>query len=355
MCVKNITNDTATEEDQWTFVFDATIPITCSVSVVSCYFCLQTFFKKLHNLIKNILILLSILSGIASLISASIILAWNKDSSFEKCAVLFIFGKSTAIIAVYTLTLISYRRHHLTLNTAKSKAINVPYIVILVISVYVVEYITNVSIALGTKTRLIENCIGKVPDEVNEYIPVFDLLKGLTSMTIGLFYDGKLLLFLKNQNQVQQATGQDQVVPWKSGSDTYDYNVPVAATGISLLTTCVGSLIVTFVVSNNNLPMMTAGYIFPSILLPCLLLLTSIRTALEHKPKPQVPQGLCFHDSNETEMEDIQAEENLEEGNEEDVLEQNYDLEVANDVDHQVIFVQPMEAKVNEDEDSEQD
>ena len=54
-------------------------------------------------------------------------------------------------------------------------------------------------------------------------------------------------------------------------------------------------------------------------------------------------------------MEDIQAEENPEQGNEEDGLEQNYALEVTNNVDHQVIFVQPMEAKVNEGEDLEHD
>ena len=178
MCAKTFANETATDKIQWTFVFDATIPITCLIIAVSCYFCLQTFFLKLHNIIRNILILLSILCGIASLISASIVLAWNKDSSFEKCAVLFVFDKSTGIIAFYTLTLISYVRCHLTLNTAKSKAINVPYIVILVIGVYVMEYFSNVSIALGTKTRLVESCMGNVTDEVNEYIPVLDLLKG---------------------------------------------------------------------------------------------------------------------------------------------------------------------------------
>ena len=355
MCAKTFTNDTDTDENQWKFVFDATIPITCLISAISCYVCLQTFFKRLHNIIKNILIVVSIHNGLTSLIAASLFLILNKDTSFEKCTILFTIGKSTAFLAGHNLSLISYVRYHLALKTAKAKAINVPFIVCLVISVYVIEYLLHFSVALGTKTSLIETCMNNKPNGVNEYVPVFDFFKSLTSLAFGFYYDGLLLLFLKNQNQIQQATGQDQVVPWKSGSDTYDYNVPIGATAISLLTTCVGSfLMVTFVANNNNLQMLTNGYIFPSILLPCLLLLT-IRTALEHKPKPQVPQGLCFHDSNETEMEDIQAEENLEEGNEEDVLEQNYDLEVANDVDHQVIFVQPMEAKVNEDEDSEQD
>ena len=338
MCAKTFTNDTDTDENQWKFVFDATIPITCLISAISCYVCLQTFFKRLHNIIKNILIVVSIHNGLTSLIAASLFLILNKDTSFEKCTILFTIGKSTAFLSVSNLSLISYVRYHLALKTAKAKAINVPFIVCLVI----------------------ETCMNNKPNDVNDYVPVFDFMKGLTSLAFGFFYDGMLLLFLKNQNQVQQATGQDQVVPWKSGSDIYDYNVPIGATTISLLTACVGSfLMVTFVANKNGLQLLTTGYIFPSILLPCLLLLT-IRTALEHKPKPQVPQGLCFHDSNETEMEDIQAEENpvqeMEEENpQQGDLEQNYNLEVANDIGHQVIFVQPMEAQANEGEDLERD
>ena len=104
MLSKNIANDTDTEEDQLKFVLDATIPITCLIIAVSSYFCLQTFFKRLHNIIKNILIVLSIHNGLASLISASIVLIWNKDTSFEKCASLFILSKSTAVIAAYLLS-----------------------------------------------------------------------------------------------------------------------------------------------------------------------------------------------------------------------------------------------------------
>ena len=343
------TNDTATDKDQWKFVFDATIPLICLISAISCYVCLQTFFKRLHNIIKNILIVVSIHNGITSLISASIFLIWSEDTSFEKCAILFTIGKSTAFLAASNLSLISYVRYHLALKTAKAKAVNVPFIVCLVISVYVIEYLLHFSVALGTNTTLIETCMRNEPNDVNEYVPVFDFMKGLISLAFGFFYDGMLLLFLKNQNQVQQATGQDQVVPWKSGSDTYDYNVPIGATAISLLTACVGCfLMVTFVINKNNLQLLTTGYILPSILLPCLLLLT-IRTALEHKPKPKVPQGLCFHDSNETEMEDIAPEEEHEQEEEEEnpqesELEQKYDLKVANNVDHQVIFVQPMKA-----------
>jgi len=354
MCAKNIANDTAADEDQWTFVFDATIPLTCLIVSISCYVCLQTFFKRLHNIIKNILIVVSIHNGVTSFVAASLFLIWSEDTSFEKCTILFTIGKSTAFLAGHNLSLISYVRYHLALKTAKAKAINVPFIMCLVISVYVIEYLLHFSVALGTKTSLIETCMNNKPNGVNEYVPVFDFFKSLTSLAFGFYYDGLLLLFLKNQNQIKQATGQDQVVPWKSGSDTYDYNVPIGATAISLLTTCVGSfLMVTFVANNNNLQMLTNGYIFPSILLPCLLLLT-IRTALEHKPKPQVPQGLCFHNSsNETEMEDIQAEEEVEQGDEaqeahDDDLEQNYDLEIVNDVGHQVIFVQQMEAQANE-------
>ena len=140
-------------------------------------------------------------------------------------------------------------------------------------------------------------------NEVNEYVPVFDLFKSLAILTIGLYYDGMLLLFLKNQNQVQQNNGLDQVVPWKSGADTYDYNVPVAATTISLITTCVGSFIfVNLVVNERGIQLLTTGYIFPSILLPSLLLLT-IRTALEHKAIPQIPQELNFHEDQDSQSE----------------------------------------------------
>ena len=168
--------------------------------------------------------------------------------------------------------------------------------------------------------------------------------------------DGMLLLFLKNQNQVQQNNGFDQVVPWKSGSDTYDYNVPVAATTISLITTCVGSFIfVNLVANERGIQLLTTGYIFPSILLPSLLLLT-IRTALEHKAIPQIPQELNFHEDSQSEIQDDNDQENDgsqaevqqadEEDNEQEVedgfeQEQNVDEDSSSQMNDNIIIVQP--------------
>lgn len=189
------------------------------------------------------------------------------------------------------------------------------------------------------------------------FIGVFYLARNLISGLIGLSYDARLILFLKKQNEAQKNTGQDKLVPWKAQYDEFDYNVPVAATLISLFAalSCMGILNTLFngfglaILILPNVP-----FIFSSILLPLLLGLT-IRTRREQKPKPQIPQGPCFHDSDDTEMEDIPAEQDAEEQNvQEDVLEQNYDLEVANNVDHKVIFVQPMEDNIDEDLESEQ-
>ena len=303
MSAEKIAKDTVQDADQWQFEFDAIIPIVCSIIATSCYFCLKTFFKQLHIIIKNILIVLSIHNCIMSLIAASIFLIWNEDTSFEKCVVLSIIVKSITFLAAHNLSLISYVRYHLAIKTAKSKAINVPHIVFVTIGMYVFEYLVHIVSNIGTKTKIIETCMMNDSEQVNEYVPVFDLFKTLAILTIGLYYDGMLLLFLKNQNQVQQNNGLNQVVPWKSGSDTYDYNVPVAATTISLITTCVGSFIfVNLVANERGIQLLTTGYIFPSILLPSLLLLT-IRTALEHKAIPQIPQELNFHEDQDSQSE----------------------------------------------------
>ena len=116
MSAEKIANDTVQDADQWQFEFDSIIPIVCSIIAISCYFCLKTFFNRLHIIIKNILIVLSIHNAIMSMIAASIFLTWNEDTSFEKCAILSIIVKSITFLAVNNLSLISYVRYHLAIS-----------------------------------------------------------------------------------------------------------------------------------------------------------------------------------------------------------------------------------------------
>ena len=134
----------------------------------------------------------------------------------------------------------------------------------------------------------------------------------------------------------------------------------MAATTISLITTCVGSFIfVNLVANERGIQLLTTGYIFPSILLPSLLLLT-IRTALEHKAIPQIPQELNFHEDQDSQSEiqddNVQVDDNIQSNEEaedngeevEDTFEDGFELEqnvvdedAPSQMNDRIIIVQP--------------
>ena len=166
-------------------------------------------------------------------------------------------------------------------------------------------------------------------------MPIFQTIKVVLVLAIGIGYDTLLIRFLKKRNQ-SIGPGQVRLVPWKSSNDSgnSDENnilVPVSATIISL----VGIFVIFGIAFSFTQSMIRFGDDDPtyndnakgrwkstvlifnalmSIRMPVLLGLT-IRSAKNKKPAPKIPIGPMFHDdddsnSNNTLEEDQEEKEN---------------------------------------------
>ena len=116
----------------------------------------------------------------------------------------------------------------------------------------------------------------------------------------GIFFDYRMITFLKKRNQSSNGPGQAKLVPWKSDHQEEDYNVPIATSivGIAILILCTSAatLALVFVESLDDwwrVPMIGC-YMATSFQVPIFLALT-IRVARVKKSMVQVPKGLQFH------------------------------------------------------------
>ena len=116
----------------------------------------------------------------------------------------------------------------------------------------------------------------------------------------GIFFDYRMITFLKKRNQSSNGVGQAKLVPWKSGNQEEDYNVPIATSivGIAILILCTSAVTLgmAFLESLDDwwqVPMIGC-YIATSFQVPIFLALT-IRAARWKKHEVQVPKGLQFH------------------------------------------------------------
>ena len=114
------------------------------------------------------------------------------------------------------------------------------------------------------------------------------------SLGSGIFFDFKMLLFVRNRNKTQPV----ELVPWKSASPKRkdeDMNVPLKGTIISSMFFFSALIVYYAIFSSDNvwsiLCMISAYYIVP---LPFLLMFT-IKQKSAEKSVVQPPQTLQFH------------------------------------------------------------
>ena len=81
------------------------------------------------------------------------------------------------------------------------------------------------------------SCAGLTMENESSLMPIFQLIKLIFAMAIGIVYDILMIRFLqKRKNSI--GPGQVKLVPWKSSSDTSNENnilVPVSATITTLV------------------------------------------------------------------------------------------------------------------------
>ena len=299
--------------DDWDIGLKIMFPITCSVVPWTSIVLLNTFLKDLNQWIKNILTILSVHMALSSFISASILFFW-KDNSFEKCGTLHIISITNGFVTLDNLALISFMKCYLARKTAQLEGINVLLVIGLTVLIYVGEYGFCIGMEVTTITSFTASCMKEVdigePKDEDKYLKGLKLFKMLATLGIGFASDVSLFLFLRKKNQVQPALNQDQLVPWKSSNEKdYNYNVPVGASTITTITAFVIGILFTALSSEsfqNAFDLLyPMSFLLPTLLLSTMLGLT-IRTAWNQKPKPQIPQGPCFHDQSEEGVHDIE-------------------------------------------------
>ena len=174
-------------------------------------------------------------------------------------------------------------------------------------------------------------CAGITMENGWPIMPIFQTIKVVLVLAIGIGYDTLLIRFLKKRNQ-SIGPGQVRLVPWKSsndssGSDDNNILVPVSATIISLVSVFVAigiafSVMVRFGNDNPKGKWKSTVLIFNafmSIRMPVLLGLT-IRSAKKKKPAPKIPIGPMFHDDDDSNtLEPEEESANIQEGNNENV------------------------------------
>ena len=143
-----------------------------------------------------------------------------------------------------------------------------------------------------------------LPDkDVHDTIPVIIvLIKEIIIICFGIIFDLMMIKFLWRRNQVANAQGHAELVPWKvSNENDYDYAVPVHATLASLLGATLICLVcgLIFQFGPTFEHFVVIDYAFPSILMPILLALT-IRAARSVQAQAPVPSQLQFHEDQST-------------------------------------------------------
>ena len=137
MSIESVTNS----EDKSTVGFEVAFPIICATVSILALVVLKKYLKNLNEVIKNILIALSLHNLVSSMIAGGIILFWNgKNTILERCNTLHILTASNAIITVQTLALILFTKYYLAWKTAKLEAANLLIIIGLTVSDCVTGY-----------------------------------------------------------------------------------------------------------------------------------------------------------------------------------------------------------------------
>ena len=309
----NSTNSSNTVKDQQSLgnimLSLVTAPAIAMITAIASLVILNTSLKKLNKIIKSILIVFCS----HTILTSSVVGIMSLVSSYDKgtCSVIFVFMKSTVMVTIENLALISYVRYHLAWKTNNNENFNMFLIVGLVLAMYSVEYICQILVVIFSTHPYVIECSGIFQDS-NKIPLIFTMIRILLALCIGTIYDVFLIKFLQKKNQSANGPGQAKLVPWKSSNHgEYDFNVPISATAIAIMVLIISVAGFTIIFTWNQSQSLFLGLHFmsfalPSILLP-LLLAMSIRSIKKTKPLPLIPRGPMFHD-NETSSVDNQEQ-----------------------------------------------
>lgn len=298
-------SDLAPDQEGWsygTMYFIETALILGTIITVSCIIVFVTFLQKLNFTMKVILISLCIHNAIGFAIEAIVFGIRFEKMDEATCSLMGIIAKSVFIITLEHLALVSFVRHHLSATTAKNENANITLIIGLVLAEYVIEYTSSLYSFLLTTNGFEVTCLNNPSLEVdnNTWYQLVISLKAVLICGTGLFYDYQLIVFLRNQNQVSKnGPGEARLVPWKTNSKEYDFNVPVSASAVSLVVVLVFMLMILFLGSLTYYSLTLIGVVLTNLIVIIQIALTIRAAKLKKPPPPAIERKLNFHNQEE--------------------------------------------------------
>ena len=127
---------------------------------------------------------------------------WPYNTDLITYSLDYIFRKATSTITGNHLALISFVRYHLAVKTEKCKAENLTLIIGLSVTTYVIEYVSDVILVMLGKYDLHQLTCMASKDESSPAVPIIAIIKGVSILLVGIFFDCCMIKFLKKRNKI---------------------------------------------------------------------------------------------------------------------------------------------------------
>ena len=289
--------------------------ISPGVSLVislSCIITLNTYLKKLHETFKtllNIILTFNILIEI-SLICLNIYMMSAHHQDFIICLIRTMLSATQTYMTTFCITMMSFLRYHIAwkITNLESTKKTLCYAISITIWYCLFELFNTgflpFAFAIFYKSPSKSTVCAAASNMNNAPIlPIYNAIKVLVVISIGVRYDYLMIKFLKKKN-THPEPGQAKLVPWKSGGEQYNILVPTVATIASLTTGISGGIVALMLIKsiaennqeswkNTEFVMNTAA----NLQMPVLIGLT-LRVVKHNKTTPVViPKGPMFHDN----------------------------------------------------------
>ena len=335
---------------------EVVFPIICTTVAICAIVALKYFLKNLNETVRNILLVANVHMALVSLVTSLILFFWNdEESRSEKCGTIQVLMWTNGLIATGTLAITSFAKFYLAIKTAKLKAINLNIIVFYTILIYFLGYLLAILVTVFEKTRFMADCTGQESSNM-----IGALIAGIYTVTlvsIGFFYDISLYFFLKKRQEKEKREKQVDMIPWKTSNEDeeYQFMIPIGASITALSSALVICItLIGFSIADHLLEayyiILAILFVLPSVIMIVMVGLT-MGTAFNHKPKPQIPKRLCFHDQNDEADEDEENQgENVDHNGTEDLNQAQ-----GNEVNDHAIEVPEENQSDNQERDENQD
>ena len=274
---------------------------------LSCVITLNTYLKQLHNTFKtllNIILTSNIISEIL-LICLNIYMMSTHHQDFIICLIRTMLSATQTFMTTFCITMMSFLRYHIAWKITNLESTKKTLCYAISITIWYGLFELFNTGALQFAFAIFYNspnkgtvCAGGPKMDNFSILPIYNAIKVLVVISIGVRYDYLMIKFLKKKN-THPEPGQAKLVPWKSGGDKYNVTIPIVATIASLATGISGGIVASMltksILENNQESWKTTEFVMNTIAnvqMPVLIGLT-LRVAKRNKTAPiMIPKAV---------------------------------------------------------------